>query len=619
MTQFSKNVIMFVKGINKALLVFVASCLLSACNEKIDGSSEAAYTASLERMAKGKTDEEKKELLKDMVVIAFHYEDAAEMRRAIHGKDRQQVKDFAEHIRELTRIKKETEAKKREEEARERERQRIEEEQRQEKIECEQRLNALKPELVNALAELCKCLEDTANLRLIEIHKSGFIQEKVEAIGIPSYYQPAIELAIENKSEESISGIAFRAKLFEPGRPVSMVDEKVGYRIQGGVNPKEAKEVQIGLNRFSEWGQLEKRIYLIDVELLGVYGTDGGILWMRDDEAYRSSVDKFWQCYDKLSEITKKLKGETDGVLSICSDLGISSNLFPAILQLAIDGGREEEVAACAKSVELINAKLPSGHSPLIVAAKKGHVEIARLLINAGAKIDEKVMATPLAIAANYGHVDMVELLIKHGAKIDDHETTLSRTPLHNAVHRGHKAVVELLLKCGADIEAKDCRDNTALSIACTMGHIEVVTALLEHGANPNHASKDGGTPLQNICAMGNIALLKLILKPQYKLDVNAQGTNGVTPLMAALTTAPKPYLLAQMLIEAGADVNIAEEQYHATPLLLAIGRNDADLVTLLIKNGANVNHRLKNGVRILNFCKDSEIKKILIKAGAKK
>lgn len=604
---------------SKVMSLLVTACLVVSCNEKIDGSSESAYKASLERMAKGKSEEENKELLRDMVVIAFYYEDATELRKAVHGKDRQQLKEFAEHIRELTRMKKEALAKQREEEERENEKRRIEENQRQERLKCEEQLKKLQPELVNGLSELCQYLENSAKLRQVEVHKPGFMQEKIEAIGIPSYYQPVIELTIENKSEEAISAIAFRAKLFEPGRPVCMVDEKVGYKIQGGVNSQEIKEVQIGLNRFSEWGQLEKRIYLIDVELLGVYDSSGEVLWMRDDEAYKSSLNKFWQYYDELSVLSNKLNGEKSELLSNYSDLGISSNLIPAILQLAIENERVADVAVLTKSAELINIKLPSGYSPLSVAAKKGHVEIARLLINAGAKIDEKVMATPLAIAANYGHVDMVELLVKHGAKIDDHETTLSRTPLHNAAHRGHKAVVELLLKCGADIEAKDCRDNTALSIACTMGHTEVVTALLEHGANPNHASKDGGTPLQNICAMGNIALLKLILKPQYKLDVNAQGTNGVTPLMAALTTAPKPYLLAQMLIEAGADVNIAEEQYHATPLLLAIGRNDADLVTLLIKNGANVNHRLKNGVRILNFCKNSEIKKILIKAGAKK
>lgn len=58
-----------------------------------------------------------------------------------------------------------------------------------------------------------------------------------------------------------------------------------------------------------------------------------------------------------------------------------------------------------------------SSESPLTLAAFGGHVEVARLLIERGAKLEEVSFEgySPLMEAARNGHEGMVALLLAHG------------------------------------------------------------------------------------------------------------------------------------------------------------------------------------------------------------
>ncbi|MDP7013112.1 MAG: ankyrin repeat domain-containing protein [Verrucomicrobiota bacterium] len=73
-----------------------------------------------------------------------------------------------------------------------------------------------------------------------------------------------------------------------------------------------------------------------------------------------------------------------------------------------------------------VNAKSDDGRTPLLSAAAspaKGHKEIAELLIAKGADVNAKIQAgkfkdqTPLVMAIKYKHTELADLLRKHGAK----------------------------------------------------------------------------------------------------------------------------------------------------------------------------------------------------------
>jgi len=84
---------------------------------------------------------------------------------------------------------------------------------------------------------------------------------------------------------------------------------------------------------------------------------------------------------------------------------------------------------------------------PLHVAAAKGHVDVARLLLERGADVNAKESvydATPLHIAALYGHADVARLLLEHGANPSIRDKD-GGTPLDVAREEGHEEVARVI------------------------------------------------------------------------------------------------------------------------------------------------------------------------------
>lgn len=104
-------------------------------------------------------------------------------------------------------------------------------------------------------------------------------------------------------------------------------------------------------------------------------------------------------------------------------------------------------------------------HSPLLMAAWKGHTEIACLLMEHGA--DMRVLNSEgeplLKIAGFEGHSDTMRLLLDWGADVNEQSGYFATTALFEAVGDGHIDVVRLLLERGADVNISDSEGNTIL------------------------------------------------------------------------------------------------------------------------------------------------------------
>ena len=115
--------------------------------------------------------------------------------------------------------------------------------------------------------------------------------------------------------------------------------------------------------------------------------------------------------------------------------------------------------------------RTPQDESPLMMAALKGHTELAKKLVARGADVN-KTGWTPLHYASTHGHLAIMELLLEEHAYIDA-ESPNGTTPLMMAAHYGTPAAVKLLLEAGADATLKNRQGLTAVDFAQRGGRKE--------------------------------------------------------------------------------------------------------------------------------------------------
>jgi ankyrin repeat protein len=111
-----------------------------------------------------------------------------------------------------------------------------------------------------------------------------------------------------------------------------------------------------------------------------------------------------------------------------------------------------------------VETRTPQDESPLMMAALKGNLALAKVLIARDADVN-KTGWTPLHYAATGGHVAVIELLLDHHAYVDA-ESPNGTTPLMMAAHYGSAEAVKLLLEQGADASLKNQQGMTALDFA---------------------------------------------------------------------------------------------------------------------------------------------------------
>ncbi|TLD24987.1 hypothetical protein PspLS_06294 [Pyricularia sp. CBS 133598] len=134
---------------------------------------------------------------------------------------------------------------------------------------------------------------------------------------------------------------------------------------------------------------------------------------------------------------------------------------------------------------------------PLLTAVLSNNLEMARLLVRAGAKLEVPGGAaglTPLHRVVDVGSVDATRALLDLGANV---LTTDSRRRglLHTAVARGHAEVVEAVLEwcerrgdgnLSLCLDAQDDQGITPLYLAVKLGREDILNILLRYGADVN-------------------------------------------------------------------------------------------------------------------------------------
>jgi len=194
------------------------------------------------------------------------------------------------------------------------------------------------------------------------------------------------------------------------------------------------------------------------------------------------------------------------------------------LIEAATQGQTWQVRALLDKGAKLETRDRQNGWTPLMWAARGGHVGTVRLLLARGATVNRRSVGdartymmlaegrssnpttdaasgrsamvisgfssanngiTPLILAAVGGYNLAAKELLSKGADVNA-RTSSGETALMAAAFNGYLPLVQTLLARGAGVTARDAYNNTALSSAVLQGHTPVVRELLKHGAPAN-------------------------------------------------------------------------------------------------------------------------------------
>jgi uncharacterized protein len=319
-------------------------------------------------------------------------------------------------------------------------------------------------------------------------------------------------------------------------------------------------------------------------------------------------------------------------------------------LMVAARTGAADVVSLLAAKGSNVNARAKRGQTALMWAVAQKHPSVVKVLLEHGADVharsDEwgQVMAvpphgrpeynrwiphgsdTPLMFAARVGDLESAKLLVAAGANVNDADAW-AVSALVLAGHSGFRELVEFLVAKGADVNA-DAAGFTALHAAVMRRDEQMLATLLARGANPNapvrtwtpsrRASHDwnfppelvGATPLWLAARFAETGIIRLLVKHGadpfvvhhasfYAGDPAEPRTERTTTLLAATglgggaawvrpqRVEPEGRMLetVQLLVQLGADVN-ATNLEGVTALDAATSRKYESVAKFLLEKG---------------------------------
>src|SRR5262245_27221437 len=319
----------------------------------------------------------------------------------------------------------------------------------------------------------------------------------------------------------------------------------------------------------------------------------------------RAAAAKAGRTYEEQLEIEQK-----NGTIAV-RRIGDATSFFG---QQRGQGGRNQQNAQAAEAAQdqndqddtdVIVAGLVGtgggGLTALVLAAREGDLESTKLLLGAGADINQtsEYGWTPLLTATNNRHYGLAQYLIERGADV-------------NKVNKGNWTPLYLATD-NRNIEGGDFPVPKP-----DMDHFEYIKFLLQHGANPNIHVKDntltrtiftmqwfqeaGATPFIRAAQSGDLELLKLLMA--NGADAMAKTDHDDTALTAAAGMgwvdgvtyehSPKANLeTIKFLLDLGLDPNAANGDGR-TSLMVAAAKGRTEVIQMLVDHGAKLDTRDK-------------------------
>jgi ankyrin repeat protein len=267
---------------------------------------------------------------------------------------------------------------------------------------------------------------------------------------------------------------------------------------------------------------------------------------------------------------------------------------------------RKSFVLAAGAACILCSASLVIG-GEIQDAIESGDIAVVQQLLSADklhANASDENGTPPLSLAAQKGMFEIADILLGASAEVDAKDAR-GLTPLFWSVITGNRAMAELLVGRGADVTISHPVFGSAADFAfqneCQRGYSGFADFLISHGAafDPNGVGPQGLTRLRIAVMLGSEDMVRWLI--EKNVDVNAASPRDSSTALYWAAWQGYPGIV-NMLIEAGADVNLTDSQ-GAPAIKIAAAKGHLEIVNRLIKAGAKLDfHDRTTGQRLLHL-----------------
>lgn len=170
---------------------------------------------------------------------------------------------------------------------------------------------------------------------------------------------------------------------------------------------------------------------------------------------------------------------------------------------------------------------------------------------------------------------------------------------LCSAIEAGRVNVIQYLIKnCNTYVNMVDHFGESPLMFAIIKGSsIEIIKCLLQNGSSVFTEAYDMATPLYLAVNENRLAVSELLLK--HGSPVDAPDTDGLTPFHIAVKN--QSIDMVRLLHKYGASTDRMIESSGFTPLHQTVIQGNFEILTFLLKNGADEKSKTIDGKTILH------------------